>query len=153
MFDPQYQKSEQQLATIISRVPYIKRFEYRAFFDQDLHLQVTLPFDARNIGNAIIKAIHGGAVASFLENTAWLELTARLGNDRSIKPFTITNDYLRPTNDSDLHCKARVVKWGRRSVSVLATAWQADPKKPVSQATCHFLIVPQTESKLDDNRR
>ena len=103
-------------------------------------LVAQLPFSERLIGNAIIRAIHGGVVASFLENTAWLEVSAKLGENITVRPFTTTNDYLRPTEDQDLFGHARVTKWGKRSVSVVATAWQSDPDKPVSQATCHLLI-------------
>ena len=140
MFDPDYQLSTDQLQSLIARSPFLRRFDYDVDFDKNNRLLMRLPFTERLIGNAIIRAIHGGMVASFLENTAWLEVKARLGSEVSVRPFTTTNDYLRPTIDHDLIGQAEVVKWGKRSLSVVATAWQANPSKPVSQATCHFLI-------------
>ena len=140
MFNPDYHLSAEQLQDLINESPFLRRFDYDVDFGKDDHLLLRLPFSERLIGNAIIRAIHGGMVASFLENTAWLEVKARLGEEVVVRPFTTTNDYLRPTVDHDLIGQAKVVKWGKRSLSVVATAWQADPNKPVSQATCHFLI-------------
>ena len=146
MFNPAHQLSNEQLSNLIARSPYLSRFNYQANLCTDNGLTVQLPFSERLIGNAIIRAIHGGVVASFLENTAWLEVCSRLGNTTPVRPFTTTNDYLRPTQDHDLFGKAEVVKWGKRSVSVVAVAWQQNPEKPVSQATCHFLISPEGKS-------
>ncbi|MDA9009112.1 PaaI family thioesterase [Alphaproteobacteria bacterium] len=139
-YDPAYQLSAEQLKNLIEDSPFLSRFSYDLSMSNDNGLVTRLPFADRLIGNAIIKAIHGGVVASFLENTAWMEVSARLGVDISISPFTTTNDYLRPTENHDLFGQAHVVKWGKRSVSVVATAWQNNPDKPVSQASCHFLI-------------
>jgi acyl-coenzyme A thioesterase PaaI-like protein len=140
MFNPAYQLSAEELAGLIENSPYLRRFGYLVDMNEEQGLVAQLPFSERLIGNAIIRAIHGGVVASFLENTAWLEVSAKLGENITVRPFTTTNDYLRPTEDQDLFGHARVTKWGKRSVSVVATAWQSDPDKPVSQATCHLLI-------------
>ncbi len=139
-YDPAYQLSAEQLKSLIEDSPFFSRFNYDLSLSNDAGLVTRLPFSDHLIGNAIIKAIHGGVVASFLENTAWLEVSARLGEEVSLRPFTTTNDYLRPTEDHDLFARAQVVKWGKRSVSVVATAWQKNSDKPVSQASCHFLI-------------
>ncbi len=100
----------------------------------------TLPFDEMLIGNARIRALHGGAMAAFLELTATARLYLVADLKRPPKIIDITVDYLRQGKAADLFAEASIVKLGRRMASVHAEAWQAERAKPVVALTAHFLV-------------
>ena len=99
-----------------------------------------LPFQEKLIGNVAIRALHGGAIASFLEMTAMLQIFLVSDMPRPPKPVNITIDYLRQGHAKDLYARAYVMKMGRRLASVRAEAWQENRADPVSAITAHFMV-------------
>lgn len=99
-----------------------------------------LPFQDKLIGNATIKALHGGAIGTFLEMTAMAQLFLVTDSERPARPINITIDYLRQAHPRDLYARATVVKLGRRMASVRAEAWQNERDKPVTALLGHFLL-------------
>ena len=117
-----------------------------------------LPFSEKLIGNPIIKAIHGGATASFLEVTSIITLSwSYLWEDlesgaldvdkmdsehmpRLPKTIDFTVDYLRSGLPRDAYARATINRSGRRYASVHVEAWQDNRAKLFAQATGHFLM-------------
>jgi acyl-coenzyme A thioesterase PaaI-like protein len=115
-------------------------------------------YDDKLIGNPLIPALHGGAIASFLEvaaimelsfNILWDELESgrltaeKLGPDtlpRMPKTIDFTVDYLRSGLPRDAYARARVNRSGRRYASVHVEAWQDNRDRLFAQATGHFLM-------------
>ncbi len=140
-------------------IPYVK-FMGISF---DLHgdeLTAVMRFTDRLVGNPLIPALHGGAIAGFLEAAASAELVshsvANGDSDRgravgehgdnssgSIKklPKTIdfSIDFLRPGLAETSYARARINRFGSRFVSVRVEAWQGQRDRLFAEATGHFL--------------
>lgn len=86
--------------------------------------------------------LHGGAIAGLLENAAWANVMAALGDeDATLKPIAITVDFLRGGKPEATHASARLVRLGRRVAVVHAYAWQEDEAKPIASADLKLLVV------------
>lgn len=106
-----------------------------------------MPFAQRLIGNPLLPALHGGIVATFLEATA-LAVVVDAQNDPDARcgkeiprVISTTVDYLRPAGPRDTFGRAEIIRLGTRLATVVATAWQTGPDRPVARANCHFLVA------------
>ena len=111
----------------------------------------------------MLPALHGGAIAAFLEiacvvELSWaqmwedMETVAREGGGpateaKILLPKTIdfTVDYLRSGLPRDAYARARVNRSGRRYASVHVEAWQDNRSRLFAQATGHFLMPQRHE--------
>lgn len=154
------QRRDRALAVLVEAVPYI-RFLGVSFDRRGDELTGVLSYDPKLIGNPLLPALHGGAIASFLEVTAIMELSfnllwddvesGRIAAD-SLTPETLprlpktidfTVDYLRSGLPRDAYARARVNRQGRRYASVHVEAWQDNRQRLFAQATGHFLMPPR----------
>ena len=154
------QRRDRALAVLVEAVPYIG-FLGVSFDRRGDELTGVLSYDGKLIGNPLLPALHGGAIASFLEVTAIMELsftllwddveTGRIAAD-SLSPDTLprlpktidfTVDYLRTGLPRDAYARARVNRQGRRYASVHVEAWQDNRQRLFAQATGHFLMPPR----------
>lgn len=101
-----------------------------------------LPFAERLIGNPVLPALHGGAVASFLELAALARLDAEGRRARTID-FTV--DYLRSARPLTTYAEARIVRLGRRAANLTVEAWQDDRTKLIAALRGHFMILGKTD--------
>lgn len=97
-------------------------------------------FQPHAVGNPLLPALHGGAIATLLESTAIAVVLWEEEPEVLPRPVTLTFDYLRPAKAVDLLAGARVVRRGRRVCTVHATAWQDDPARPVATANATLLL-------------
>ncbi|AGT07742.1 PaaI family thioesterase [Paracoccus aminophilus] len=145
------------LKAIASSMPYANWLGI-SFDRRGDELTAILPFDEKTIGNPMLPALHGGAIAAFLEVTAvvglawhqiWDEMEeGRFAPDAALPELTprlpktidFTVDYLRSGLPRDAYARARVVRSGRRYASVQVEAWQDNRDRLFAQATGHFLM-------------
>ncbi|MCK9993191.1 MAG: hypothetical protein Dbin4_01711 [Alphaproteobacteria bacterium] len=106
-----------------------------------------MPFAQRLIGNPNLPALHGGIVATFLEAAALAVVVdaqnnpdARCGKEIP-RVISTTVDYLRPAGPKDTFARAEIIRLGTRLATVVSSAWQDDPARPVARANCHFLVA------------
>ncbi len=139
------------LKQLIEGVPYIGFLGIR-FDRRGDELTAVMPYADHLLGNPLVPALHGGAIAAFLEVAAIVELTwaqsweqieAGTAPPAPGLPKTIdfTIDYLRACLPRDVYARARVNRSGRRFGSVHVEAWQDNRARPVAQATGHFLMA------------
>jgi acyl-coenzyme A thioesterase PaaI-like protein len=151
------QRRDAALSALVSGVPYI-RFLGVQFERRGDELTAIMPFDDTLIGNPVLPALHGGAIAAFLEMSAiiglswsmlWSEIesgaldvaTLTAGKlPRLPKTIGFTVDYLRSGLPRDAYARAQVARSGRRYASVHVEAWQDNRARPIAQATGHFLM-------------
>jgi acyl-coenzyme A thioesterase PaaI-like protein len=133
-------------------VPYVQ-FLGIEFDRRGDELTAILPFDDKLIGNPRLPALHGGAIAAFLEVTAiielawttlWEDMEAGRANMESFPPMPktidFTVDFLRSGLPRDAYARARVNRSGRRYASVQVEAWQDNRARPFAMASAHFLM-------------
>lgn len=102
-----------------------------------------LTFDEAHIGNPAIRALHGGAIAAFLEFSAQCELVHRLDTGITIKTINADFNYLASSRAQDMDGSAVVARLGRRIAFVEATGWQQSKSRPVAKAMFRFRIGDQ----------
>lgn len=145
------------LNALVHGVPYVQ-FLGIEFDRRGDELTAVMPFDDKLIGNPMLPALHGGAIAGFLETTAviglawsvlWEDMeTGNIDTDalaigrlpRLPKTIDFSVDYLRSGLPRDAYARARVNRSGRRYASVHVEAWQDQRGKLFAQATGHFLM-------------
>ena len=154
------QRRDSTLAALVGAVPYIGFLGVK-FDRRGDELTAVLGYDDKLIGNPLVPALHGGAIASFLEVTAIMELSFNMLWDdveqgridaenlgpatlpRLPKTIDFTVDYLRSGLPRDAYARARVNRQGGRYASVHVEAWQDHRQKLFAQATGHFLMPPR----------
>jgi uncharacterized protein (TIGR00369 family) len=128
-----------EIDSILKRLPFAQTLGMRCEVLGD-EMTAILPFQEKLIGNVAIRALHGGAIASFLELTAMLQVFLVSDMPRPPRPINLTIDYLRQGHAKDLYARAYVLKMGRRMASVRAEAWQENRAEPVTALMAHFLV-------------
>ncbi|MBR9841643.1 MAG: PaaI family thioesterase [Rhodobacteraceae bacterium] len=154
------QRRDAALSALVHGVPYVQ-FLGIEFDRRGDELTAVMPFDEGLIGNPMLQALHGGAIAGFLEVTAviglaWSVLWEELENGemnleditagqmpRLPKTIDFNVDYLRSGLPRDSYARARVNRSGRRYASVHVEAWQDQRARLFAQATGHFLMPPR----------
>ncbi len=100
----------------------------------------TLEFDEKHIGNPLIRALHGGVIAAFLEVAAQYELGAAIGPDAKIKTVNTDIDYLASSRAQPMVARVSISRIGRRLAFVEAIGWQESETKPVAKARFRMWI-------------
>jgi len=146
--------SESQIFEAMMRLmPYAQTMGMRVHALEDDGLVCHMPFDESLIGNVELPAIHGGALSSFMEMAATVEVARRQLGHIALEghvdidhisetvpiPLNVTVQYLRSAKDQDCYVRAEVLKLGRRSNTVLCRVWQEDESKPVASMTGIFV--------------
>jgi uncharacterized protein (TIGR00369 family) len=131
-----------------------QRVPYAAFLDVQVALEngaprFRLPFRPSLVGNPALPALHGGAVAGFMENAALLHLLLLLDERKVPKAINFSIDYLRSANAVDAHAACEVARQGRRVAQVQIRCWQDDHglhgghpgrTREIALGRAHFLL-------------
>ncbi|WP_460274028.1 PaaI family thioesterase [Celeribacter sp. ULVN23_4] len=145
------ERRDAALAELVSRVPYISFMGFQ-FERRGDELTAVMPYRPDLIGNPMLPALHGGALAAFLEVTALISLSWSMvwpqiegGTTVDVLPklpktIDLTVDYLRSGLPRDAYARAEITRAGRRYASVQVEAWQDNRVRPTVQALGHFLM-------------
>lgn len=133
-------KQSRDIPEINNLIPYARAVGLEVIVDGD-ELITVLRYRDTNIGNYIIRAIHGGVVGALLEHAAIVHLLAETEAAVVPKIVNLSVDYLRPCVAADTFARGQVIRKGRRVANVRAEAWQDGPEKPVAAAHAHFLLA------------
>ena len=124
---------------LIDQVPYA-RFLGIEVQAQGEELTFRLPQHPDIIGNPTLPALHGGAVAGFMEQAAIIFILLHMGEPRVPKTIDFTIDYLRAGHYRDTFAACTVTRLGRRIANVHISAWQQRRDTPITIARAHFLL-------------
>lgn len=130
---------------LIEEVPYAKYLGIEMAM-RDYGVEYKLPFRQELVGNAVIKALHGGVVAGFMENVALLELLVSSEESRIPKTVDFSIDYLRSARSVDTYAHCTILRQGRRVAMVEIKVAQGKDvnevsyEKPIAAARAHFLL-------------
>lgn len=130
---------EKSFQELVDKVPYAKFMGLRVEMRGE-ELSFVLPQNEMVLGNPTLPALHGGAVAGFMEQSAVIFLLSAMGEPRIPKTIDFTIDYLRAGLFKDVFAECRVTRLGRRIANVGIDAWQDSRDKPIAIARAHFLI-------------
>lgn len=101
---------------------------------------IVMPFHDDVVGRPGF--LHGGAIAGLLEFAAFTTLKRALG-DRNVtmKPITVTIDYMRGGTEQETFAGAAIERLGARIANVEAYAWQQDRAAPIASARLNILLA------------
>ena len=118
--------------------PYAELLQLR-IDEEEAGLRFVMPFHDDVVGRP--GYLHGGAIAGLLEFAAFTALSRAIGDeDVTMKPVTVTVDYMRGGTPGDTYAGARIERLGKRMANVEAFAWQQEPSKPIASARINFLL-------------
>lgn len=125
--------------TLIDRVPYACFLGIKVISQGD-ELTFVLPKHDNVVGNPTLPALHGGAVAGFMEQAAIIFILLQMGEPRVPKTIDFTIDYLRAGLFRDTYAECSITRLGRRIANVHISAWQKSRQEPITIARAHFLL-------------
>lgn len=130
--------SREALHAFLEKVPYARSMGFELSWE-DGQVTVKLPIREDLVGNAQLRAVHGGLVGALMEFACIAQVLHEAG-DCQPRIVNITVDYLRGARSRTTYARAQILRLGRQIASVRAIAWQDDPARPVSAAKAQFLF-------------
>lgn len=134
-------------ASLVEAIPYVKTLGLTLSLlpvvqegQRGDHWRFELPAHRKNIGNHSLPALHGGAIAGFMEVSAALRLIGAAREACLPRVIDFSIDYLRPGRMQSTYCECVVERLGRRTANLSMRAWQQDPTKPIATARANFLL-------------
>ncbi len=130
---------------IILICPYAKTLGIQFDYDQKGIFSI-LPYHVHLVGNPLAKALHGGAIGSFMEITAISNLiyktpkTEMIQQNQLAKPINLSITYLIKARLETLFARAELTKQGRRVSHINVISWQTDEHVPIATLSAHFLL-------------
>ena len=92
------------------------------------------------IGNPTLPAIHGGALAGFMEISALLHLTMKMDVVHFPKTVDFSIDYIRAGLLKNTYALCKIIRFGNKLVSMTIEAWQDDQEEPIAKARMQVLV-------------
>ncbi|MGI1677307.1 MAG: PaaI family thioesterase [Cellvibrionaceae bacterium] len=139
-------RKDHDAQVVIEAIPYAKFLGIEALM-QDGKLIFKLPPRKTNIGNPTLPAIHGGAVAGFMELAAVIYLLMEWdikklaeGQPKVPKVVNFSVDYIRACRFEDTYASCDMVRQGRKMANLGVQIWQKDPAILMATARAHYLL-------------
>lgn len=127
-------------AALVARLPFAASIGIGIEPAGSAALRIRMPYDPRLIGNTLLPALHGGAVASIIEIAGQLAVMRQAGLRQPPATIDTRVDYLRAGKPMDTLADAEFVRLGRRVANLRVTAWQDDPARPIATGNIAFLL-------------
>ncbi|MCG8441547.1 MAG: PaaI family thioesterase, partial [Caulobacterales bacterium] len=105
--------TSEELTAFLGRSPFVGFLGVRFALSGD-ELTVSLPYREGLIGNPMVPALHGGALAAMLEIAAIAQLFIQRELTDFPKPVDVSVDYLRVGRPVDTFARAHVARGGAR---------------------------------------
>lgn len=138
------QQGELPYQALVERVPYANFLGIQAAARGE-DVSFVLPRKDSNVGNPTLPALHGGAIAGFMEQSALIFLMLAMGEPRIPKTIDFSIDYLRAGHFRDTFAECEVSRLGRRVANVHISAWQTRRQQPIAMARAHFLLAEEAD--------
>lgn len=139
---------------LAQRIPHAKALGMRYLPQKDKRHVFHLGFDDSLVGNTFIPALHGGAVAAFMESAGLFQLLLEHSDaSRLPKIIDFNIDYLRAAGPHDSFALAEVARVGRRVALMHIRCWQDDYDRPcaLARAQYHWEALPTGETNLQSD--
>jgi uncharacterized protein (TIGR00369 family) len=104
--------------------------------------RITLPYDARLVGNPETGVLHGGAITALLDATSGAAVFTTLVRMQPIATLDLRIDYLRPAEAGrDVVAKATCYHLSKNVGFTRAIAFHDDEAQPIATAAGTFMVA------------
>ena len=93
------------------------------------------------IGNPTLPAIHGGAIAGFMESAAMMHLLMKTTGENIPKVIDLNIDYIRAGLLKDTYAQCKIKRFGSKLIFMEVQAWQDDETRPIAKARLQVLYT------------
>ncbi len=131
---------EKNAKELVSSIPYAEYLGMKIQQNINGEIIFHLPFQEKHVGNPLIRAIHGGILASFMECSASMMVIGTVSHDHLPKCVNQTTEYLKSAKDVDTYARVKVNKAGRRILAATVSCWQQDESVPVAISHSRFMV-------------
>lgn len=125
---------------LLSGIPHSAAMGMRLVSTGDGEAVLSLPYDARLIGDPDTGVLGGGAITALLDTCCGTAVVSVKGV-LSTATLDLRIDYMRPaTPGMTVHAHAQCYRVTRSVAFVRATAYHDDPEIPVATAAASFIV-------------
>lgn len=125
----------------IETIPHSKALGMQVLVLADGLAEISMPYDARFVGDPETGVIHGGAVSALMDTCGGAAVMSHPKSPAGTATINLRIDYMRPaTPGHRITAKAECYHITRSVAFVRATAFDEDPDRPVATATGAFTV-------------
>ncbi len=128
----------------IEAIPFSRALRMRLEEIGDGLAVISMPWDARLVGEPRTGVVHGGAVSALMDTCGGAAVMSRPEALAATATIDLRIDYMRPAQSGERITARAMCYHVTRSVAfVRAEAWDADESRPVAAATGAFTVERQ----------
>ena len=135
------EEGEREHQALTDSIPFARFLGLRILVTKG-RFDCLLPYREMLIGNPVLPALHGGAVAGFMECAGMLYLLWHRDSVGLPKAIDFSIDYLRSGRPEDTHARVHLIKHGQRVAHLRIEAWQSSPDKLIATGRGNFFLRP-----------
>jgi uncharacterized protein (TIGR00369 family) len=127
----------------MSALPHSKALGMQIAALGDGRATVTMPWDARFVGDPVTGVIHGGAVSALMDTASGAAVMCHPAGPQGTATLGLRIDYMRPASSAQsITARAECYHVTKSVAFVRVTATDEDETRPVAMATGTFTIEP-----------
>ena len=139
--DTQIDRRKQVAAQFIAMIPHASALGMQMTAVGDGEATITMPYDARLVGDPETGVIHGGAVSALMDTCCGAAVMVHPAAGLGTATIDLRIDYMRPaTPGQTITAKATCYHVTRSVAFVRAVALDEDTDRPVASATGAFTV-------------